>query len=137
MDTQIRLAAENGYLSLDMLPDGSCQCAYEAGARLVLGSEAQPYVFQRLSKAVAANLEAAGLGQTYEVFGHNAYYILMLQGRRHALYATQSGGFRLLIWVDAQSDPPKLAAQLRLNDNQRVQWFNRLVCLVETGPSGE
>src|SRR5579862_5927513 len=118
--------------------DGSCQCAYEAGSRLVLGSEAQSYLLPKLSKAVSANLAAAGLGQTYQVFSYyNAYYVLMLQERRFALYAAESHGFRILLWVDAQADPPKLAAQLKLNQNQRQEWFNRLVCIVETQPSEE
>jgi hypothetical protein len=136
METQIRLAAENGYLSLSPSENGWCQCAYEAGARQILGAEAQSHVISQLSKAVSANLAAAGLGQTYPVFGHNAYYVLMLSEGRKALYATESNSARLLLWVDAQANPPIITAQLRLNENQRQEWFNRLVCLVETG-SGE
>ncbi|HEX5323077.1 MAG TPA: hypothetical protein VFW40_04770 [Capsulimonadaceae bacterium] len=137
MATEIRLEAQDGYLSLSIDENGWCRCTYEAGTRLVLGSEAQSHVISRLAKAVAANLEAAGLGKTYPAFGYNAYYVLMLRERRYALYATESNGARLLLWVNAQTNPLQLAASLRLNENQRQEWFNRLVAEVECATPSE
>ena len=137
MDTEIRLEAENGYLCVNVSDSGWCRCACESEVRLVLGAESQSLVLQRLAKAVGPTLESSGLGPRTQAFGYDALYVLMLTERHHALYAAQAGSERVLLWIDAQADPPRLAAQLRLTEYQRQQWLYRLVALVETGSPAE
>lgn len=134
MDTEIRLAAENGYLCLNISDSGTCRCACEAGARLVLGAESRSLVLQRLANAMGPALASSRLGPRTSVYGHDALYVLMLTEQHHALYVAQAGSERVLLWIDAQADPPRLAAELRLNETQRQQWLNRLTAMVESAP---
>jgi hypothetical protein len=134
MDMEIRLEAENGYLCVNVSDSGTCRCACESDTRLVLGAESRSLVLQRLAKAVGSSLAASGLGPRTNAFGYDALYVLMLTERHHALYVAQSGSERVFLWIDAQANPPRLAAALRLTEDQRQQWLNRLTAMVESAP---